>query len=82
MNLKEIEMNVERLRKADLIKFIEWFDGFREATVLEGDGDTAKAQQEEVIRRKAEYLANPSWLLLGTMVFSIGCGKRLVDALL
>jgi hypothetical protein len=62
VSLKELELQVQPLPKPELAKFSEWFDVFRETNVLtEGaPGDTEQAQQEEVLRRKAEYLANPS----------------------
>jgi hypothetical protein len=62
VSLKELEMQVEQLPKPDLVKFSEWFDLFREVNVLTGDapGEIEGAQQEEVLRRQAEFLANPS----------------------
>jgi hypothetical protein len=62
VSLKELETQVQQLPKPDLVKFSEWFDAFREVNLLTGDapGDIEGAQQEEVLRRQAEYLANPS----------------------
>jgi len=62
MSLKELETQVQQLPKPDLAKFTEWFDVFCEANVLtEGaTSETEGAQQEEVLRRQTEYLANPS----------------------
>jgi hypothetical protein len=62
VSLKELEMQVQQLPKPDLVAFSEWFDVFREANVLAGEAahDIEGAQREEVLRRQAEYLANPS----------------------
>jgi hypothetical protein len=62
VSLKELEMQVQQLPEPDLAKFSEWFDVFREANAVAGGapGDIEGAQQEEVLRRRAEYLANPS----------------------
>jgi hypothetical protein len=62
VSLKDLELQVQQLPKPDLVKFSEWFDGFREASVLTGDatGGIEVTQKEEVLRRQAEYLANPS----------------------
>jgi hypothetical protein len=60
--LKELEKQVQLLPKADLRKFTEWFDLFREAHLLAEDAacDLEAAQQEDVLRRQAEYLSDPS----------------------
>lgn len=63
MSLEELEKRVQQLPTRDLAKFAEWFDVFREATVVAGEGDVgevAEVQKEELLRRRAEYLANPS----------------------
>jgi hypothetical protein len=62
VNLNDLEKQVQQLPKTDLAKFTEWFDVFREANALTADtpGDIEGAQQEEVLRRQADYLANPS----------------------
>jgi hypothetical protein len=55
-------MQVQQLPKQDLAQFSKWFDTFREVSALTADAqaDIEQAQQEEVLRRQAEYLANPS----------------------
>jgi hypothetical protein len=62
VNLKELENQVQLQPKADLMKFSEWFELFREAHLLVEDSasDSEAAHQEEVLRRQAEYLSNPS----------------------
>lgn len=62
MSLKELETQVQQLPETDLTKFGEWFDDFRESKALPAcaPDDLAEAQQEEVLRRQAEFLANPS----------------------
>ena len=63
MKLEELEQRVQQLPTPELAKFAEWFDDYREAAALAGEetaGDLAAAQKEELLRRQAEYLANPS----------------------
>ncbi len=75
-------MQVQQLPKPDLAKFSEWFDLFREANVLtEGaPGDIEGAQEEEVLRRQAEYLANPSLATAWDDGFFDRLRQRLADA--
>jgi hypothetical protein len=82
VSLKELEMQVQQLPKPDLVKFSEWFDVFREANVLteEAPGDIANAQQEEVLRRQAEYIANPSLATAWDDGFFDRLRQRLADA--
>ena len=82
MSLKELELQVQQLGKPDLVKFSEWFDGFREANVLTGDaaGDIEVIQKEEVLRRQAEYLANPSIATAWDDGFFDRLRQRLADA--
>jgi hypothetical protein len=60
VSLKELELRVQQLPRPELVKFSQWFDDFREITVLPADvpGEIEGAQQEEVLRRHAEYQAN------------------------
>jgi hypothetical protein len=62
VSLKELEMQVRQLPNSDLAKFSEWFDVFRDANLLTEDagGSIEGAQQQEVLRRRAEFLADPS----------------------
>jgi hypothetical protein len=80
--LKELEMQVQQLPKPDLAEFSEWFDVFREAKVLtEGaSSEIESAQQEEVLRRQAEYLANPSLATPWDDGFFDRLRQRLADA--
>lgn len=82
MSLKELEMQVQQLPKPDLAKFSEWFDVFREANALtEGaPGEIEGAQQEEVLRRQAEYLADPSLATAWDDGFFDRLRQRLADA--
>jgi putative addiction module component (TIGR02574 family) len=82
VSLKELEMQVQQLPKPELAKFSEWFDVFREANILtEGvAGDLEQAQQEEVLRRQAEYLANPSRASAWDDGFFDRLRQRLADA--
>lgn len=74
-------MQVRQLPKPELEKFTEWFDGFREASLLTGDapGDLEAAQQQEVLRRQAEYLANPSLATAWDDGFFDRLGQRMAD---
>jgi hypothetical protein len=82
VSLKELEMQVQQLPKPDLARFSEWFDVFREANVLtEGaPGEIERAQQEEALRRQAEYLANPSLATAWDDGFFNRLRQRLADA--
>ena len=82
MSLEELEMQVQQLPKPDLAKFTEWFDQYREASVLAGDApsEVEAAQQEEVLRRHAEYLANPSAATAWDDGFFDRLRQRLADA--
>lgn len=82
MSLKELEQQVQQLPKPDLAKLSEWFDVFREANVLTGDtpDDITGAQQEEVLRRQGEYLANPSLAIAWDDGFFNRLRQRLADA--
>jgi hypothetical protein len=62
VSLKELEKQVQLLPKAELMKFSEWFDLFRDAHLLVEDSasDIEAAHKEEVLRRQAEYLSDPS----------------------
>jgi hypothetical protein len=80
--LKELETRVRQLPKADLVKFTEWFDVFREANVLTGDAlnDIDAAQREELLRRRDEFLANPSLASDWDDGFFERLRQRLIDA--
>jgi hypothetical protein len=82
VSLKELEMQVQQLPEPDLARFSEWFDVFRETNDLTGDAprDTVGAQQEEVLRRQAEYLANPSLASSWDDGFFDRLRQRLADA--
>ena len=82
VSLKELEMQVQQLPKPDLAKFSEWFDVFRESSALtaEDSSDIAGAQQEEVLRRRAEYLADPSLATAWDDGFFNRLRQRLADA--
>jgi hypothetical protein len=82
VSLKDLEMQVQQLPKSELAKFSEWFDVFRETNVLtEGPlGDLERGQQEEVLRRQAEYLANPSLATAWDDGFFDMLRQRLADA--
>jgi hypothetical protein len=82
VSLKELELQVEQLPKPELAKFSEWFDVFREANALTAGapGDIEGAQQAEVLRRQAEYLANPSLASAWDDGFFDRLRQRLADA--
>ncbi len=82
MSLKELELQVQQLPKPELAKFSEWFDVFREATALTAGapGEIDRAQHEEVLRRQAEYLADPSLASEWDDGFFDRLRQRLADA--
>src|SRR6201993_1809255 len=82
MSLEELEEQVRQLRTPDLVKFAEWFDVYREASVLAGDevaGDLPAAQREEGLRRQSEYRANPAIATAWNDGFFDRLRQRLVD---
>lgn len=82
MSIKELEMRVQQLPKPELAEFSEWFDVFREAKLLteEASGEIEGAQRDEVLRRKAEYLANASIATPWDDGFFDRLRQRLADA--
>jgi hypothetical protein len=82
VSLKELELQVQQLPKSDLVKFSEWFEVFREVNLaaLDAPGNIEGAQQEEVLRRQAEYLANPSIATAWDDGFFDRLRQRLADA--
>jgi hypothetical protein len=79
--LEELEMQVQQLPTPDLVKFSEWFDLFRDAKLLAegGPGDIEGAQKEEVLRRQAEYLRDPSLATAWDDGFFESLRQRLAD---
>jgi hypothetical protein len=82
VSLKELEMQVQQLPKQDLMQFSKWFDTFREVSGLTADaqGDIERVQQDEVLRRQAEYFANPSLATAWDDGFFDRLRQRLADA--
>ncbi|MFM8470013.1 MAG: hypothetical protein ACKODH_08590 [Limisphaerales bacterium] len=56
MSVKELEAQVQALPPRELKRFANWFDSFRQDTNDELSAD----QQAELLRRRNEFLANPS----------------------
>jgi hypothetical protein len=82
VSLKELELQVQQLPKPELAKFSEWFDVFRESNALTAGESNALegAQQEEVLRRQAEFLADPSLASAWDDGFFDRLRQRLADA--
>ena len=64
MTLKELQRNVQTLPPKQFERFGQWFDGYRRQAGANGPAksveNTPQAQQEEILRQRDEYLANPS----------------------
>ena len=63
MSLQELEIEISQLSPDELAEFSNWFQAFRQETLSvtsEAANDMTEAQKAELLRRKAEYLANPS----------------------
>lgn len=62
MSVAEIERQVRTLPPEELAQFAEWFDAYRDAGAPPDDeGDELdEAQKQEILRRRAAYLADPS----------------------
>ncbi len=56
MSVKELEAQVQALPPRELKQFANWFDSFRQASMV----DVSAEQQSELLRRRAEFLADPS----------------------
>ena len=62
MSVAEIEKQVCTLPPEELARFGEWFDAYRD-TALPGEDDSddlSEDQKQEILRRRAAYLADPS----------------------
>jgi len=64
MTLKELQRNVQTLPAKQFERFGQWFDGYRRQARANGPAksgeNTPQAQQEEILRRRDGYLADPS----------------------
>jgi putative addiction module component (TIGR02574 family) len=62
MSVAEIERQVRTLPPEELAQFAEWFDAYRDAaSPADDEGDELdEAQKQEILRRRAAYLADPS----------------------
>jgi hypothetical protein len=83
MSLEELEKQVQHLPARDLTRFAEWFAVYREASVLAGEdnrSDIEIAQQEELLRRQADYLSDPSIATAWDDGFFDRLRQRLADA--
>ena len=62
MSVAEIEKQVRTLPPEELAQFAEWFDAYRDAgSPADNEGaELDEEQQQEILRRRAAYLADPS----------------------
>ena len=60
MSVKEIEDRIRELPPQDLLRFARWFDEYCAAQATAGEPEISQAQKDELLRRRAEYLADPS----------------------
>lgn len=56
MSVKELEARVQALPPRELEKFAVWFESFRD----NGKTELTPDQESELLRRRADFLANPS----------------------
>lgn len=60
MSVKEIEDRVRELPPQDLVQFAVWFNDYCATKANAAESEISQAQKDELLRRKAEYLADPS----------------------
>ena len=66
MSVKELERQIRALPRRKLERFSQWFDAYRQQAeadkALNDDGqdDLSEEQRQEILRRRAAYLADPS----------------------
>jgi hypothetical protein len=60
MSVKEIEDRVRELPPEELLRFARWFDDYCAARAAAVESEISQAQKDELLQRRAEYLANPS----------------------
>jgi len=64
MSVQALEAQVRALSPEELAHFTQWFEAYRETTLGDdadhGEGDLSEAQKQEILRRRAAYLADPS----------------------
>ena len=65
MSVQELEKQVQTLPPGELARFSQWFDNYRgtvmgEALTEEWPDDLSEEQKQEIILRRAAYLADPS----------------------
>lgn len=60
MSVRELEKRVRTLNSRQLKSFSQWFDDFRGSYAdARVDEELSKAQRNEILRRRAEFQANP-----------------------
>ena len=64
MSVQESEERVQALTPEELTRFSEWFDAYMRTVPLaeddESEVDLSEEQKQEILRRRAAYLADPS----------------------
>ena len=65
MNVKELEQQVRSLPAPQLKRFSQWFDDYRQQSPsspasVNSEDDLSAKQKEEILLRRAAYLADPS----------------------
>ena len=68
MSVEQLEEQVRRLAPKELAHFVLWLDSYLGRTPLSdddesdaGSGDLSEQEQAELLRRRAEILAHPSF---------------------
>jgi hypothetical protein len=79
--MPELKKQVQALPPNELERFSQWFDTYRETSLLATPAeprpeDLSEEQKEEILRRRAAYLADPSMATPWT-----GTAERLLDQL-
>jgi hypothetical protein len=65
MNVKELEKQIRSLPPQQLQRFSQWFDDYRQQipsspASADLEDDPTPEQKEEILRRRAAYLADPN----------------------
>ena len=64
MSVQTLEAQIRALSPEELAQFSQWFEAYRETALGDdaddGEGDLSAGRQQEILRRRAAYLADPS----------------------
>lgn len=60
MSVEQLESKIRELSLEERRQFADWFDDHRAELIDENDFELSEEQKAEILRRKKEFLTNPS----------------------